>query len=354
LPYNLLMLAVDVAVVLLLRRRRGAVDWCVAMGGAGAAACGLGLVLGVVFENPFGVLRLWSYGIFFHGTLLLLATAILCRRRPWLAAGAALAAAGLVAVAADAFLVEPHRLEISHRRIASRKIHKPVRIVVVADLQTDCVGPFERNVLRQVVDEKPDVILFAGDYIESSWEEQAALRRQLRELLLDLKSAAPSAVRMFAVRGNCDPDDWDEIFEGTGIAVVEARRGFDLGDIRLTCLGMGESSCASLALANPSPDRFHLVLGHKPDFALGRIEADLLVAGHTHGGQVQLPGVGPLLTLSRVPRRWASGLTELPGGGKLLVSRGLGMERGYAPRMRFLCRPELVVVDLTPEEGSTE
>ena len=82
---------------------------------------------------------------------------------------------------------------------------------------------------------------------------------------------------------------------------------------------------------------------------MGKIDADLLVTGHTHGGQVRLPLIGPLMTLSRIPRAWAAGLTELPGGGKLLVSRGLGMERGYAPRIRFLCRPELMVIDLVPE-----
>jgi len=92
-----------------------------------------------------------------------------------------------------------------------------------------------------------------------------------------------------------------------------------------------------------------VVLGHSPNFALGRIEADLLVAGHTHGGQVRVPLVGPLVTLSKVPRRWAAGLTDLPGGGRLLVSRGVGMEGGSAPRLRLFCRPELVVIDLAPE-----
>jgi hypothetical protein len=106
-----------------------------------------------------------------------------------------------------------------------------------------------------------------------------------------------------------------------------------------------------LAVDVPESDRFHLVLGHSPNFALGRVEADLLVAGHTHGGQVRLPLVGPLITLSAVPRSWAAGLTELPGGGQLLVSRGLGMERAGAPRLRFLCRPELVVIDLIPDSG---
>ncbi len=76
---------------------------------------------------------------------------------------------------------------------------------------------------------------------------------------------------------------------------------------------------------------------------------DVVLAGHTHGGQVQLPFVGPLLTLTRVPRAWSHGLTALPGGGHLYVSRGIGMERFEAPRVRFRCRPEVVLVDLVPE-----
>ena len=82
----------------------------------------------------------------------------------------------------------------------------------------------------------------------------------------------------------------------------------------------------------------------------GEIDADLLLAGHTHGGQVQLPGIGPLLTLYGVPRDWASGLTEIHPGQYLLVSRGIGLERGNAPRLRFLCRPELIVIYLEPAQ----
>ena len=77
---------------------------------------------------------------------------------------------------------------------------------------------------------------------------------------------------------------------------------------------------------------------------------DLLLAGHTHGGQVRLPVIGPPLTLSRIPRAWAAGVTNLPIDRNLVVSRGIGMERGLAPRMRFLCRPELVVVTLEPTQ----
>jgi len=77
----------------------------------------------------------------------------------------------------------------------------------------------------------------------------------------------------------------------------------------------------------------------------------LSLAGHTHGGQVRLPVLGPVTTLSSVPRRYAAGLSVRPAGGHLFVSRGIGMERENAPRLRFLCRPQLVVIDLLPERG---
>ena len=137
---------------------------------------------------------------------------------------------------------------------------------------------------------------------------------------------------------------------GIGVTVVEASRSFDLGELQLTCLSCTIRTTPSLMIRNRPPDRFHLVLGHVPNFALGKIDADLLVAGHTHGGQVRLPFDGSVDHELSIPRAWAAGLTELPGGGKLLVLRGIGMERGYAPRIRFLCRPELMVIDLVPEE----
>jgi len=345
------MLAVDMAALRLLGRRKSLAVGCGVAICALAIALGLGGALGGPYEDHFGVFRLWAYGVFLHGPALSLGTAILWRReRPMLARGAVLATVALAMIAADAFLVEPHWLEVSYRQISSPKIRRPLRIVVVADLQTDRIGPYERDVFRRVLEEKPDIILLAGDYLQVPREQYEPLRHELHDFLREIHFAAPGG--MFAVQGNVDTSGWHDIFAGLGVTTVAARQSFALGDdLQLTCLGLYESFDSTLTVTGAPPDRFHLVLGHVPNFALGKIDADLLVAGHTHGGQVRFPWIGPVITHARVPNAWAAGLTDLPGGGKLLVSRGIGMERGHAPPMRFLCRPELMVIDLLPEKG---
>jgi predicted MPP superfamily phosphohydrolase len=73
---------------------------------------------------------------------------------------------------------------------------------------------------------------------------------------------------------------------------------------------------------------------------------ELVLSGHTHGGQLRVPGVGALVTNCGLDRRQARGLTRWPGGGWLHVSAGLGTSP-YAP-VRFACPPEATLLTLTP------
>ena len=89
-----------------------------------------------------------------------------------------------------------------------------------------------------------------------------------------------------------------------------------------------------------------IVISHSPDFIDAMPErVDLVLAGHTHGGQVVIPFFGPPRTASRLPRLYAGGLNDYRGT-PLHVSRGVGMERGFTPPVRFLCPPEICVLDL--------
>ena len=99
-------------------------------------------------------------------------------------------------------------------------------------------------------------------------------------------------------------------------------------------------------MAELPANTFNIVLYHHPSgFAqTWGTPTDLMLAGHTHGGQIRLPLYGALVTLDRFGKRWESGRFR-ENGVTLIVSRGLGCEPG-TPEMRFCCRPEVVVVDL--------
>ena len=344
--FHLLLLAIDS--LGLYRSRRAEDSAVVATAFAAVLQTTIfAFLLAFSFGVGLGKLRLLAYGLFIHCPLVTAGLALLLRRRrPRLAMAFAATTLGILALAAQAFLVEPRWLEVTNLELETSKVREPLLIAVVSDLQTDRVGAYEERVLETVMSRKPDLILMTGDYIQ---EEDDAQRRILQDklaaLLRELGFQAPLGV--IAVRGDVDGLGWEEALAGSPITIVHRSQILDLGPLRIAALE--PQSARNPGLTAPPSDRFFIVMGHSPDFALGTMDTvDLLVAGHTHGGQVRLPFIGPLLTFSRVPRSWAAGVTKLESGATLVVSRGIGMERGWAPRLRFLCRPQLVFIELRP------
>ncbi len=163
-----------------------------------------------------------------------------------------------------------------------------------------------------------------------------------------------------------DVDDlpWAELgagMEGAGwFNANNSRARLKVGEHDVEVAGVHDSHIAR--------DRYEIVAGatdraadlrlgvmHSPEPAvLDRFAADgfdLLLAGHTHGGQLRLPGSGPLVTNCGISRELASGLHRYPGTGAdsepwLHVSAGLGTSP-YAP-VRFCCRPEATLLTLVP------
>ncbi len=342
--YNLGFLLVDGAILFFLKLKR---NHRLALSIATLSFVFLVFVSSFLFaQTPFAMVRLWAYGVFLHGCVLLLGTAwIVFKQNRTTALGFLSLALLLEAIAVDAFWIEPHLLEVSRVTIETGKLKTSLKIVVLADLQTDEIGAYERKTLLLAKKEKPDLILFLGDYVQAWPSERQEIEDQLHTLLKEINLTAPLGV--FAVGGNTDDSNWQDIFKDLEITCITQSKTLEVGSqITLTGLDLEDSGHPETPL--PKSDKFHIVFGHRPDFALFDIEGDLLIAGHTHGGQFQLPFIGPLITLSRVPRSWASGVSKLTNGSTLVVSRGIGMERLDAPRLRFLCRPEIVVIEVGP------
>ena len=333
--------------------------------GLGAGLAALTLAAGLKHDGGFLVLRLWCHVLFC--VLVPLAIARGAQRRG--APGFACVVLGLLAEGAYVWArrVEPYRLEITRHEIRSERLAGlagTLRVVVLADLQTDAIGSFEAEVFTALDAEAPDLVLVPGDLLQPLDGQREARARE-RAALVALFAGLRNRPRLgfLMVGGDC---------ELIGVGLPEAGLRLLEDDVvrfegeRLQVVGLTRRSSrlpfgGELAEAARDFDGLTLVMGHAPEFALSATQAGvplLCVAGHTHGGQVVLPFVGPLVTLSRVPRRIAAGGLFRLGDSWLCVSRGIGMERGYAPRIRFLCPPELVVLELSaapasPSAGTT-
>jgi predicted MPP superfamily phosphohydrolase len=147
---------------------------------------------------------------------------------------------------------------------------------------------------------------------------------------------------------------WRELIEGLrarGWTVLSNDRG-RLDDIELAGMDDPHIRRDDPAVAVPPNGQVRLRLGvvHSPyRRALDAFERNgygLLLAGHTHGGQVRLPGVGALVTNCDLPREQVRGLSRW-GSSWLHVSAGLGTSK-YAP-FRFACRPEASLLEVVPK-----
>ena len=268
----------------------------------------------------------------------------------------------LLATYVEAYRVEPHNLRLRQHyldRSEGAEAWESIRVLHMTDIQTPVIGEHEERALRMGLASRPHLIVFTGDYVQNelgSPTEQQAMR-DLRALLARTGFRAPLGV--FATDGDAGPQ-CREVFAGTEVrclvddsALVTLPSGSTLKVTGLSRNRGRERNGARLAslLSRGSAADHQFVISHAPDFvdvAPGTL--DLVLAGHTHGGQVVLPLFGPPHTAIRLPRRYAGGLHEYRGI-PLHVSRGVGMERGFAPPVRFLCPPEICVLDVRLRAG---
>lgn len=271
---------------------------------------------------------------------------------PWIVSTAMVAVAlGLAVVGIYAARIEPNAVEVTHTTIRTpdlRSGSKPLTIVQLSDLHIEKLGFRERRALKAVRSAKPDLILLTGDYTNYK-ESYPDVNRFLRQL--------HARYGVYAVHGNWNPlPAAGKLFEGTDIEILHYRsRVINTPSGRIVLAGVPwfvQHDARHALDGTDTGDSFVILLSHVPDTALYVPEdIDLVLSGHTHGGQVRFPWVGPVVTFCMIEKSRAAGLSRLPHGkGWLYVNRGLGMEGGGAPRIRFLCRPEVTVLHILPSQ----
>ena len=358
--------AIDLAVLLwLLRRRASALSLPRLFLSVMAAA------LVATLKMPFFA---WATGSFFFGitlgwTTLVVVTPIVAWRVLLRGDGtratrvlAAAGALGLPALGLYGSVLEPRNLRSERVEVPIAREHapaEPLRVAVLADIQSRSVDDHLRSAVVEAMCFEPHLIVLPGDLIQlESEEEYLAAVPQFRELLQPLD--APLGV--YFVIGNTDSDELvARVFEGTRVRLLVdesvelefAGRRIVLGGADIFQLSPSSPECFVSRFDRRDADELRILVSHLPDHGLTWLSGhtpgiDLAIAGHTHGGQVTIPGFGPPVTLSLVPRAVAAGGLHRVHGRQIYVSRGIGMERGLAPPLRILCPPEVALLTLVP------
>ena len=240
------------------------------------------------------------------------------------------------------FAIEPTRLTVTTYTLETPKLSpgQHVRIVHLADLHIRTRGPREKALPDLVRSLNPDLILHTGDFFGAKGDIEPIIVELLKSW----------HVPQYACDGNLDScGDFVDTMRKAGVhtspgaCFEEQVRGIRIG---VATFMPGADTLMPHVLQAMPQDSFNIVLYHYPCGFPGawNTQADLMLAGHTHGGQIRMPGYGALITLDRYGKRWESGHYH-EHDMDLIVSRGIGCEP-FAPEVRFLCRPEIVVIDL--------
>ena len=251
------------------------------------------------------------------------------------------------------FWIEPHRITVTHQALRSPKL-KPgasIKILQLGDLHVERITDRERQLIELLKSIQPDLILFSGDFLNLSYLRDPLAWEACRWVLKKL--CAPLGV--YAVSGSpaVDLDDvLPTLLDGMPLRWLRDERvtiekGGQLIDVvGLTCTHKPFIDGPRLKDLT-GPNRFTILLYHSPDLAPEAAAAgiDLQFSGHTHGGQVRLPFYGALFAGSLYGKAFESGRRQL-NGLTLYVTRGIGMEGAGAPRVRFLCSPEIIVWEI--------
>lgn len=269
---------------------------------------------------------------------------------------------------------ESTAVEVTQHRLTIRDLPPGLdglRMLHVSDTHFPADGDSVGRFLERIRPLEYDLACCTGDYVETSagWDAAADALTQLRapygvyatlgahdycQPVRNLEEWMSFSVdrALRTPRRFVNPGPFVERLESAGIVVLRNEwRSLDVGGEELQIGGAGDDSVrmARLESALPPPGGFSMLLTHAPDAALRLLPPDrggpsLVLCGHTHGGQIRVPGWGAPLRQSRlVSRKRPDGVFDV-GGTQVVVSRGFGT--AHVP-LRFACRPEIGLITLT-------
>ncbi len=265
-------------------------------------------------------------------------------------------ALGSVAWTGYARCVEPTWLDVGRHDVPTNFPGPPVKLLHISDFHASwCVSlDYIKEAIECGLQLKPDLICFTGDFITTTYADFDAYQRVLSRL--------PAAAPTFACLGNHDGGYWARYHHGYNdtalVRTLVQQSGVELlynqskvlevrgREVALTGLGdcYAMEADVSRAFHSPAPaGAVRVVLSHNPDtkIMLEPFAWDVMLSGHTHGGQIWLPLIGaPFAPVE--DKRYIAGLYRWSNRW-LHITKGVGNVHG----LRFNCRPEVSLLTIT-------
>jgi len=277
-----------------------------------------------------------------------------------------------VATLAWMIFVEPRNYEISRRSVSLEKpLGRSLQILHLSDIHFANPNNHLARFFDRLTHEKFDLVMISGDIFDCV--------DGIPFCLDNLRKLKPK-YGTFAVFGNHDYFDyhlWDVLFrhipgqgnpsnhqrnellekslKESGVRLLKNERvSLGVNGDTLIIYGLDDpvTGHADLGKTMPSidPNKINLLLTHTVDAFLyiAEGEIDVSFSGHSHGGQIRFPLIGPLITHTRIGRQYTEGIHELKGA-ICSISRGMGASRFFP--LRLLCRPQAILLEVKGKSG---
>ena len=260
----------------------------------------------------------------------------------------------IICIAVFIFAAFYNGLTVSRVSIKSAKLQNPVRAILLTDLHSCLFGENQRELIKKIEAENPDIILLSGDIIDDVLPTIGS-----EQLFAQIGRHYPC----YYVTGNHEfrsegVGQLKDMVRNAGIIVLEGgSESVTINGETLNICGVDDPVIGRNAFAAQlesafigiDPENYTILLSHRPERfeEYAEYQCDLVVSGHAHGGQFRLPFLGGLYAPNQgwFPKL-TSGVHEL-NGTSIVISRGLSRESTGLPRI--FNPPEIVVIDLIPE-----
>jgi len=260
-----------------------------------------------------------------------------------------------------------YQFEINRYPVSlKKKVSQSFSVLHLSDIHFTGPNPPLDEFFQRISQETYDLIVLSGDIIDC----ESGITHAVRTL-----SKLKATYGFYAVFGNHDYYDYHlkdaflhnfpgqskpkrlnpseklkEALEGAGLRVLmNETRELMIGQTPILIHGLDDPTTGRASirktLENYDASKLNILLTHSIDafYDIGEGEIDLSFSGHSHGGQVRLPWVGPILTHTTMGRAYASGILSVKGA-VCSISRGMGF--GRVLPLRLLCPPEAIILTI--------